>query len=131
VVVVVQQAGRFLMIRRAAGVLAGGAWCFVGGAIESGESQAEAVVREFAEELGGRVRPLQKIWEYTRPDRGLVLHWWAATLESRDLSPNADEVAEVRWCTPGELESLPHVLESNLEFVREVGRELLRGDPRR
>lgn len=66
VVVVVHRAGRFLMIRRTANVLAGGAWCFVGGAIEPGETQRRAVVREFAEELGGRVTPLRKIWEYTR-----------------------------------------------------------------
>ena len=75
VVVVGRREGRFLMIRRAPGVLAGGAWCFVGGAIEPGETQPQAVVREFAEEVGGRAQPLRKIWEYTRPDGKLVLHW--------------------------------------------------------
>ena len=128
VVVVVHRAGRFLMIRRAANVLAGGAWCFVGGAIEPGETQRRAVVREFAEELGGRVTPLRKIWEYTRPDRKLLLHWWLAEMEDGGLEPNRAEVAEVRWCGPEEVESLPKVLESNVHFVRDVGRGLVEGD---
>lgn len=127
-VVVVQRAGRFLMIRRAPGVVAGGAWCFVGGAIESGETQPQAVVREFAEEVGGRAKPLRKIWEYTRADGRLVLHWWLAELEDGDLKPNPAEVAELRWCRPDEVELLPNVLASNIDFVRNVGRSLAQAD---
>lgn len=128
VVVVVRREGRFLMIRRAQGVLAEGAWCFVGGAIEPGETQPQAVVREFAEEVGGWAQPLRKIWEYTRPDGRLVLHWWLAALGDGDLELNPAEVAEVRWCRPDEIELLPNVLESNVEFVRDVGRDLARSD---
>jgi 8-oxo-dGTP pyrophosphatase MutT (NUDIX family) len=115
------------MIRRAPGVLAEGAWCFVGGAIEPGETQPEAVVREFTEEVGGCARPLRKIWEYTRPDGRLVLHWWLAELGDGDLGPNPAEVAEIRWCRPDEVALLPNVLESNVEFVRDVGAKLARG----
>ncbi len=126
VVVVVLREGRFLMIRRAARVLAGGAWCFVGGAVKPGETQPEAVVREFAEELGGSVRPLRKIWEYQRPGGKLLLHWWLAKMTEGTLEPNSLEVAETCWCTPAQIEALPGVLESNLRFVSEVGRGLLR-----
>jgi 8-oxo-dGTP diphosphatase len=125
VVVVVHRAGRFLMIRRAAGILAGGAWCFVGGALKPGETQAEAVVREFAEEVGGRVAPERKVWEYQRPDGKLLLHWWLARLEGGVLKANRQEVASIRWCTPAEVEALPGVLESNLRFVAKVGRGLI------
>ena len=65
VVVVVRQADHYLMIRRAQNILAGGAWCFVGGGIEPGESQPDAVRREFTEEVGGTVTPLKKVWEWT------------------------------------------------------------------
>jgi len=47
-----------------------------------------------------------------------------AELVERALAPNALEVAETRWCTPAEVEALPEVLESNLQFIREVGHGL-------
>ncbi|MBK8914027.1 MAG: NUDIX domain-containing protein [Phycisphaerales bacterium] len=125
VVVVVHREGRFLMIQRAPHILAGGAWCFVGGGIEPGESQEAAVVREFREEVGGGVRPLGKVWEYTRPDGMLILHWWLAELEDDALTLNFDEVTQCRWCTPEEIDALTDVLESNRAFLREVGRALL------
>jgi 8-oxo-dGTP diphosphatase len=120
------------MVRRAPGVLAGGSWCFVGGAIEPGESQPDAVVREFREEVAGRVRPIRKIWEYTRPDGKLRLHWWLAELDADELRPDPAEVSELRWCTPPEIEALPQVLASNLAFLREVEYRLIdRRRPRR
>ena len=124
-VVVVRRGEEFLMIKRAEGILAGGAWCFVGGAIEDGESQEEAAVREFREEVGGTVRPVRKIWEYTRPDGKLLLHWWLAELDGGCLTADPAEVAEIRWCGRDQIESLPGLLESNREFMREVGRLLV------
>lgn len=129
VVIVVHRDGRFLMIKRAQGILAGGAWCFVGGGIEDGESQAEAAIREFREEVGGAVQPVRKIWEYTRPDRKLLLHWWLAELDDGPLTSNPAEVAEIRWCSADEIESLPDLLESNRAFMHEVGRDLVERDP--
>ena len=123
--VVVQRGRRFLVVRRAAHIPAGGAWCFVGGALEPGESQEETVIREFREEVAGSVRPVAKIWEYTRPDGRLRLHWWLAELDgSAHLHANPDEVAELRWCTPDEIEALPGILEGNVAFLRAVGRRL-------
>jgi len=132
VVVVVIRGGRLLMARRAPGVPAGGTWCFVGGAIETGESQPHAVVREFREEVAGRVHPIEKIWEYAPPDGKLRLHWWLAELDADELRPDPAEVSEVRWCTPAEIQALPEVLASNLTFLREVGYRLIdRRRPRR
>jgi mutator protein MutT len=109
------------MIRRAPGVTVAGAWCFVGGAIEPGETQAQAVVREFREEVGGRVRPLEHIWEYDHPDGTLRLHWWRVEVLDEALAPNPDEVAEVRWCTVAEILALPRLLQSNRAFLRAMG----------
>lgn len=124
VVVVVRRGGRFLVVRRAAHIPAGGAWCFVGGAIEPGESQEQAVVREFHEEVAGTVRPVARIWEYTRPDGTLHLYWWLAELVDGELRANPAEVAELRWCTPDEIEVLPGILDGNVAFLRAVGRRL-------
>lgn len=118
VVAVVARAGRFLMIRRAPGILAGGAWCFVGGGIESGETCEEALRREFLEEVGAKLQPLRKVWEYRRTDGKLLLYWWLAKCRDETLSPNACEVSEYGWFTPAEIACLPGVLESNLEFIR-------------
>ncbi|MBN2445949.1 MAG: NUDIX domain-containing protein [Phycisphaerae bacterium] len=130
VVIVVPRDGRFLIIRRSAHVVVPGAWCFVGGAIEEGESHEQAAVREFTEEVGGRIRPLRQVWEYTRPSDGLKLYWWLAELLDGELTPNPYEVGELRWCTPDEIEQLPGLLDGNRAFVEEVGRGLL-GDIRR
>ena len=116
VIVVVVRDGRLLMVRRAPGVLAGGTWCFVGVGLR----------------LAGRVRPIEKVWEYTRPDGKLRLHWWLAELDADELRPDPAEVSEVRWCTLAEIQALPEVLESNLTFLREVGYRLIdRRRPRR
>ncbi|MBL8878072.1 MAG: NUDIX domain-containing protein [Phycisphaerales bacterium] len=119
VIVVVDQ--RYLMIRRAAGILAGGAWCFVGGAIDPGESQVDAVMREFREEVGGSVRPISKVWEYTRPDGRLRLHWWTAELLSEELIANPAEVQEIRWLSREEIALLENVLDSNRQYLDESG----------
>jgi 8-oxo-dGTP pyrophosphatase MutT (NUDIX family) len=124
VAVVVVRDGRFLMIRRAPTIRAGGAWCFVGGAMEPGESQAEAVAREFREEVGGWVRPLEKLWEFRSADGKLHLHWWLAELVDDCLRPNPAEVTELGWLTSEEIRCLSNVLESNLRFLGEIGEGL-------
>ncbi len=116
--VVVCRDGRMLLIRRAAHLIAGGAWCFVGGGLHAGETQEAAVRREFCEEVGGVVRPRARIWEYTRPDGGLLLHWWSAEWIGGELVANPQEVAEMRWCTLAEAEGLDPLLDSNREFLR-------------
>ena len=120
VVVVVEREGRFLVIRRAATVIAPHAWCFVGGAIEAGESEADAVVREFREEVGGHVRPLHREWEHVSDDGRLHLAWWRAELIDGELCANPHEVAEFRWCAPHEIACLPDLLPSNREYLTTV-----------
>lgn len=128
VVAVVRRDGRYLMIRRAAGILAGGAWCFVGGGIEPSETEQQAVAREFGEEMGGRVTPIRKVWEWRRPDGRLRLHWWLCRLEAAPLQPNPEEVQDHGWFSLDELLALPELLESNREFATTVG-PLLVQDP--
>lgn len=104
VVAVLQDgAGRHLYIRRALTLKrAPGWWCFPGGEVEPGESHAAAIEREMLEEVGLRVRALEKVFESISPNGEYQLHWLSVRLESGQVLPvpNPAEVAEIRWLTP-------------------------------
>jgi 8-oxo-dGTP diphosphatase len=122
VVAVLPRDGCLLVIQRAAGILAGGTWCFPGGAIEPGETAEAALIREIDEELGVAVRPVREIWQCDLNDGNLVLHWWLTAFAiDRDppLHPNPSEVADARWLAPAEIAELPMLLESNRLFLVE------------
>lgn len=123
---VIVRAGRVLVIRRAAGVAAPGAYCFPGGAIEAGESEAAALVRELEEELSVTVRPVGRLWESTTA-WGVWLAWWQAELcVDHEPVPNPSEVASYDWHTLEEMTALPELLESNREFLAAVARGEIR-----
>ena len=60
--------GRIFLTRRADN----GQWCLPGGGMESGESAAEACVREVWEETGLRVRVKRLVGVYSHPDQLVV-----------------------------------------------------------
>jgi 8-oxo-dGTP diphosphatase len=117
-VAVVVREGRFLVIRRSAAVVAPGAFCFPGGGIEAGETEEQALVREFHEELGATVVPLRRIWRSTTRWQ-VELAWWLGDLASDSaLVPNPTEVASVHWLAPDEMLSLTELLDSNRAFLK-------------
>lgn len=127
---ILQRNGRFLLIRRAEGIRAGGCWCFPGGAIESGETSAQAIVREMAEEVGLRVRAIEQVWQSSREAEGetLVLDWWRVKTTGGRLQPNPAEVAEVRWLAAEEIRNHPSVLPGLQEFLDRFGASSHEGD---
>lgn len=119
VIALIEHAGRWLFIRRAEGVIAPGYWCFPGGGIEPGETQAEAIVREIREELGITINPIVKIWQWRRPDDLLILHWWRVTCEESELEqikPDPAEVADVTWLEPDNISIVQPHLSSTMAF---------------
>ncbi len=108
---------RMLVIRRSRSVVAPLAYCFPGGGIEPGESEEEALIREFREEIAVTLRPLRRLWRCTT-DWKVELAWWLGELEP-DAAPvaNPAEVASVHWFTPEEMAALPDLLPSNREFL--------------
>jgi 8-oxo-dGTP pyrophosphatase MutT (NUDIX family) len=121
VIAVIRRGGRYLMIQRAAGTLAAGSWCFVGGGVKPGETLEQALVREVQEEVGLEIQPLRKIWECLSANRCWRLHCWSTELVSSDIRPDQAEVADYRWLTRDEIEAWPDVLPSVRLFFEEVG----------
>ena len=89
--------GRLLLVRRGHAPSAG-LWSVPGGRVEPGESEAEAVVREVAEETGLAVRPDRVVGRVRVDGDGVVFAVtdWACTLLDRAQRPVAgDDAADV------------------------------------
>lgn len=117
VVGVIFREQRLLIIRRSLTVTAPGKLCLPGGAIESGETEPQALVREMQEELAIDVDPLRRCWRSVTP-WGTNLAWWLARLDER-VTPiaNPDEVAEIHWMSREEIRSAKDMLPSLPTFV--------------
>ncbi|MFZ1936878.1 MAG: NUDIX domain-containing protein [Thermoguttaceae bacterium] len=120
--------GRMLVIRRSRSVVAPLVYCFPGGGIEAGESEEEALVREFGEEIGVAVRPVRRLWQCVTAWK-VELSWWLVEI-APDAAPipNPAEVESIHWYTPGEMSQLPDLLQSNREFLEFAGRSRLFSD---
>ena len=121
-VAIILRGEKMLVIRRARNVVAPLTYCFPGGGIEAGESEAEALVREVREELGVAVRPTRRLWQCVTAWK-VALAWWRAELDDHAAPrPNPAEVESVHWFTPAEMARLPDLLDSNRIFLELVER---------
>jgi 8-oxo-dGTP diphosphatase len=106
--IVRDEAGRLLMIRRGQEP-ARGAWSLPGGRIEPGETDAQAVAREVAEETGLVVRVGELIGRITipAPSGGVFdIADYAADVVGGRLRPG-DDATEVAWVATDQLASRP------------------------
>jgi len=98
-----------------------GAWSIVKGEVPSGEDPFDAAVREFREETGWAITPIDPIplGEVTQKAGKRILAWAFAaeldpatlagdtiTLTVRGREVNFPEIDEVRWCRRAEAERL-------------------------
>jgi ADP-ribose pyrophosphatase YjhB (NUDIX family) len=93
-----------------------GRWCLPGGAMEAGESAAEACEREVLEETGLRARVKRLVGVYSDPDQLVVYpdgekaHFVVLSFEAEvtggELSLS-DETTEIGYFTVSEMETLP------------------------
>jgi len=99
--------GRVLACERSAPPEVAGRWEFPGGKVEPGETDAQALARECAEELGVRVEVGERVGPDVPLARGrAVLRVFAVTLLGGDV-PQALEHSSMRWLGVDELDSVP------------------------
>jgi mutator protein MutT len=113
--------GHLLMIRRGRGPAAG-EWSVPGGRVEFGETLAEAVVRELAEETGlegvcdrlaGWVERFGEGYHY------VILDFWVTILSS-ERPAAGDDAAEAAWIPLDQVADL-RLVDGLAEFLHEHG----------
>jgi 8-oxo-dGTP diphosphatase len=99
--------GRVLACERAAPPEVAGRWEFPGGKVEPGETDAQALTRECAEELGVRVAVGARVGPDVPLAHGrAVLRVFTVTLLNGD-EPRALEHTAMRWLAADELNTVP------------------------
>ena len=101
-------------------------WCLPGGHVESGESAAQAAVREAFEETGLKVELTQLIGVYfrNRGDDGIHIFSFLAKPVGGVLKPQLGEVIDVRYF---DLNDLPW----RVVFLKKISEGFVAVDPRR
>ena len=88
-------------------------WHVLGGAVDPGESPAEAAVREAREEIGAEVRLVKLLGAFGGPNHEIlypngdqvayVVTLYQAEVTSGEPTPDGEELAAARWFTQEEL----------------------------
>lgn len=95
--------GRFMICRRPPHKACGLLWEFVGGKVEPGESNAEALIRECREELDILVRVGAPFMEVRHEYPDYIVHMTLYEASLADGEPRLLEHADIRWITPEEI----------------------------
>ena len=109
----VDAAGRLLLVQHAGH---DDGWGILGGAVDPGESPAEAAVRETREEVGVEVRLLRLLdvlggpdYEVTYPNGDRVAYVaavYTAEITEGSPVPDGDELSDAAWFAPAALPGL-------------------------
>jgi 8-oxo-dGTP diphosphatase len=108
--------GRVFIARRKAGGDLGGKWEFPGGKVEEGESDAEALQREFLEEFGVTVTvgALLASGEFSHNGQKFALNGYRVSFASDRFTMTEHD--ECRWAAFDEIETLDFAGSDRLLF---------------
>jgi mutator protein MutT len=114
---VIERDGHWLVCRRPEHKRHGGLWEFPGGKMLPGESDADALARELAEELGVQAAPRNgSVYEIADPGSEFLIRFVYAAIAGE---PSCLEHDEHRWAGPRDLRELP-LAPSDRRFADEV-----------
>jgi ADP-ribose pyrophosphatase YjhB (NUDIX family) len=120
---IIIEGSRVLLVKRAHPPLQA-QWSIPGGVLEVGELVHEAAIREVREETGLAVAPGELLGVYDRilrdPEQRVQYHYVLIDFLCRRTGGDllaADDAAEVRWFTAGELPSL-RLAEDTLDVIQ-------------
>lgn len=113
---------RLLAARRSEPPHLAGGWELPGGKVEPDESDEEALLRECHEELGVRIRLLERVGGNWPLGAGWTLRVWTAEVVEGVPRPLEDH-SEVRWLEPGKWHDVAW-LAADLPVIETVGRML-------
>jgi 8-oxo-dGTP diphosphatase len=116
---------RLFIARRLMGGDLGGKWEFPGGKVEVGETDEEALVREFEEEFGIPIKTGPFLGAASFEHRGLCFTVRAYRIYFPHENFTLAEHSEWRWARPGDIEKLDFA-ESDLRLLPAI-REKLKG----
>ena len=118
---VIEQGGRLLVTRRPPGAHLEGYWEFPGGKVTTGETDAQALARELAEELGIRVLGARFMLALTHEyeDVSVELSLWI--IERFSGEPRGLDGQRLKWVHPRELDA-EDILEADKPFIEALQR---------
>jgi 8-oxo-dGTP diphosphatase len=98
------EGGKFFIARRLPGGDLGGKWEFPGGKVEAGESDEDALIREYDEEFGVSIKPGAFVGTVSFDHRGVThsLNAYRIYFTGRDFILR--EHSEWRWASLEEME---------------------------
>ena len=114
-------AGRVLISERPPGKHLAGRWEFPGGKLDPGESEAAALTRELAEELGItvlRARPLMRL-AHNYDDRRVDISLWV--VETFSGTPAGLDGQQLKWVPPPTLHD-EDMLAADVPFIAALQR---------
>lgn len=118
--------GRIFIARRKPGGALGEKWEFPGGKVEEGESDEDALIREYREEFGVYIRPGPHVGTVSFQHRGLsrTLNAYGVYFSTPGLTLR--EHTEWRWASLEEIETLDFA-DSDLKLIPSLKR-YVKGD---